>query len=232
MNPAKLHYFKGRGRAETTRWMLAINNIEFINISIEDHNEFDNLKAKGILPFSQLPLLEYDNLKLSQSGAMVSFLARKGNLYGETEEETLWCDMLIGAVGDFNIPAMQFAFKDDKEEAARNLDASLKKFGKKFEYILSQNGGEYLVGEKLSVADIIMCESLTSFLEFSPICLKDYPKLRHLQEKVVSEPNIEIYLNSINRWHLPDDQYVIDVARVLCRSLPSHMPESDRFIHS
>ncbi len=26
---AKLHYFKGRGRAETTRWMLGANQIEF-----------------------------------------------------------------------------------------------------------------------------------------------------------------------------------------------------------
>jgi hypothetical protein len=27
----KLHYFLGRGRAETTRWMLAINQVEFEN---------------------------------------------------------------------------------------------------------------------------------------------------------------------------------------------------------
>ena len=78
MKPAKLHYFKGRGRAETTRWMLAINNIDFINISLEDHNDFDNLKASGKLPFNQLPLLELDDLRLSQSSAMISFLARRG----------------------------------------------------------------------------------------------------------------------------------------------------------
>ena len=45
MKPAKLHYFKGRGRAETTRWMLAINNIDFINISLEDYNDFEKIKA-------------------------------------------------------------------------------------------------------------------------------------------------------------------------------------------
>ena len=31
----RLHYFKGRGRAETTRWMLAINQIEFENVPVD-----------------------------------------------------------------------------------------------------------------------------------------------------------------------------------------------------
>ena len=230
MKPAKLHYFKGRGRAETTRWMLAINNIDFINISLEDHNDFDNLKASGKLPFNQLPLLELDDLRLSQSSAMISFLARRGDLYGKTDAEAVRCDMLVGAVGDFNVSAMQFAFKADKDEASRDLDASLMRFGKHFEFILTQNEGKFLVGQKLSVADIIMGESLTSFIEFSPTCLNNYPQLKQLQEEVVSEHNIKAYLNSGNRWRLPDDQYVIDIARVLCRPLPSHMYEPNRFL--
>ena len=230
MKPAKLHYFKGRGRAETTRWMLAINNIDFINISLEDYNDFDNLKTSGKLPFNQLPLLELDDLKLSQSNAMISFLARRGDLYGKTNEDAVRCDMLVGAAGDFNVPAMQFAFKADKDEASRDLENSLKKFGKHFESILTQNKGKFLVGQKLSIADIIMGESLTSFVEFSPNCLDDYPHLKLLQEKLVSEHNIKEYLNSGNRWRLPDEQYVIDIARVLCRPLPSHMSEPNRFV--
>jgi glutathione S-transferase len=230
MKHAKLHYFKGRGRAETTRWMLAINNIDFINISLEDYNDFDDLKASGKLPFNQLPLLELDDLKLSQSSAMISFLARRGDLYGKTNEDAVRCDMLVGAVGDFNVPAMQFTFKADKDEASRDLDESLMKFGKHFEFILTQNEGEFLVGQKLSVADIIMAESLTSFIEFCPACLNNYPLLKQLQEKVVSEHNIKEYLNSSNRWRLPDEQYIIDIARVLCRPLPSHMSEPNMFV--
>jgi len=143
MNRARLHYFKGRGRAETTRWMLAINKIDFINITLEDHNDFDILKTSGKLPINQLPLLEIDNIKLSQSSAMISYLARRGDLYGRTDEETVRCEMLTGAVGDFNIPAIQFAFK-----ALKDLETSLKKFGKHFEFALSQNEGEFLVEKK------------------------------------------------------------------------------------
>ena len=230
MKPAKLHYFKGRGRAETTRWMLAINNINFMNISLEDESDFINLIDSEKLPFNQLPLLELDDMKLSQSSAMISYLARRGNLYGDTIEDALLCDMLVGAVIDFNVPAMQFAFKAERNEACKDLDNSLNKFGKRFDFYLNKNEGEYLLGNKISVADVIIAESLTSFIEFSPNCLKSYPILSHLQQKVVSVKSINDYLNSGNRWCLPNEQYVIDVARVLCRPLPPHMPDPNRFV--
>lgn len=231
MSIAKLHYFKGRGRAETTRWMLAINNVDFINVSLENHNDFETLKSTDNLPFNQLPLLELDGLNLSQSSAMVSFLARKGDFYGDTDEDAVLCDMVVGAVGDFNIPAMQFPFKADEQNASSDLDASLTKFGKHFETVLKRNDGDFVLGQKLSVADVILAESLTSFIEFAPACLGGYPLLQKLQQTVVSEPSIKNYLISANRWRLPDDQYVIDIARVLCRALPPHMPEPERFVN-
>lgn len=80
------------------------------------------------------------------------------------------------------------------------------------------------------MADIILGESLTSFIEFSPDCLNNYSQLKRFQESVVSEKNIKEYLNSDNRWRLPDEQYVIDIARVLCRPLPSHMVDPNRFV--
>jgi glutathione S-transferase len=61
----RLHYFKGRGRAETTRWMLAINQIAFENVPVETPKAFATLRATGKLPFDQMPLLEIDGLNLS-----------------------------------------------------------------------------------------------------------------------------------------------------------------------
>ena len=230
MTTAKLHYFKGRGRAEIIRWMLAANNINFANISLKDHNDFSLLKNSGKLPFNQLPLLQINDLNLSQSGAIVSYLARLGNFYGDTSTDVVWCDMLFGAIGDFNQPAMQFAFKANKKTASKDLDSSLNKFGHHFEFILNKNGGTFLVGTHLTFVDIILAESLTSFKEFSPDCLENYPLLSSLQESVTSESKISNYLKSTNRWCLPNDQYIIDIARVLRRRLPSHMSNPNRFI--
>ena len=149
-----------------------------------------------------------------------------------TDEDAVWCDMLIGAINDFNTPAMQFAFKQNRREASKDLDVSLKKFGNHFKFRLTQNGGQFLVGKSLSSADILLAEALTSFIEFSPDCLVNYPCLMEFRNRIVSEPNIKSYLTSTNRWRLPDDQYVIDVAKVLRRPLPLHFEQRHRFVQN
>ena len=96
-----LHYFKGRGRAETTRWMLAVNGIAFENQAVEMPQALAALRASGKLPFDQMPLLEIDEQNLSQSTAMIRYLARRGDCYGDNDTDALWCDMIAGAVADF-----------------------------------------------------------------------------------------------------------------------------------
>jgi hypothetical protein len=59
-DPVKLHYFPGRGRAETTRWMLAAIEIDFEPIAIGSAAAFAKLRATGLLPFGPLPLLQID----------------------------------------------------------------------------------------------------------------------------------------------------------------------------
>ena len=41
---AKLTYFRGRGRAETTRWMLAVTETEFVQEGLTSPQEFAALK--------------------------------------------------------------------------------------------------------------------------------------------------------------------------------------------
>jgi len=232
VDKAKLHYFKGRGRAETTRWMLAVNEIEFENVSLSNPADFENLKSAQKLLFNQLPLLEIDGLNLSQSAAMIGYLARRGGLYGDGAVEAVGCDMIAGATADFNTPAMQFAFQPDPEVAKQGLHASIVKFCPHFARILERNGGEFLVGARRSLADVVLAESLTSYLEIISDCLNDFPGVKDLQARVIAEPGVAAYLRSPNRWRHPDDQYVIDIAAVLERALPSHMPDPDRFIAS
>ena len=58
---AQLYYFKCRGRAETTRWMLAANGIDFQNIPIETPQALAALRSSGKLPFDQMCLEEAHN---------------------------------------------------------------------------------------------------------------------------------------------------------------------------
>jgi len=220
----KLHYFKGRGRAETTRWMLAVNRIDFENIAIETPLALAALRATGKLPFDQMPLLELDGLNLSQSSAMIRYLARQGDFYGRDDTEALWCDMIAGAVADFAETAIQAAFQTSTEIATTSMQTRFAKFGPCFEARLASNGGEFCVGNRLSLADVVLAEALTSYLEWLPDLLSETPRLKDLQSRVVD------HLRSEQRYPKADDDYVIAAARVLQRALPSHMADAERFV--
>ena len=225
-----LHYLKGRGRAETTRWMLAANEIAFENCVLHTAKDFDALKATGKLLFNQVPLLEIDGKNLTQSTATTRYLARKGNLYGDTTDDNSMCDMVAGATADFAEAALQFAFQPTRGDGIDLAGRSFQKFAPRFEKLLARNDSTYTVGTRLSFADVVLAEALSNYHEISPDFFETTPLLNGLRARVVSHPGIAAYLASANRWPMPGDQYVIDVARVMCRALPAHMPDSNRFV--
>ncbi len=226
----KLHYFNGRGRAETTRWMLAVNQIAFENVSVETPEALAALRATGKLPFDQMPLLEVDGLNLSQSSAMIRYLARRGGFYGETDDDALWCDMIAGAVADFAETAMQAAFQPTREVAIAALRSRIEKFGPRFEARLDGNGSGLCAGTRITFADVVLVEALNSYLEWCPDILASLPHLEALHDRVVNLPGIAHYLCSAQRYPKAGNDYVIDVARTLQRALPSHMPDPNRFV--
>ena len=227
-NLVKLHYFPGRGRAETTRWMLAINHIKFENVPIETPEMLLALRASGKLPFDQMPLLEIEEQNLSQSSAMIRYLARSGEYYGTTEQDAVWCDMIAGAVADFAETSLQAAFQPTKEVAVKALQERFNKFGPRFESRLSRNG--LCAGGKLTFADVLLAEAVNSYLEWIPDILNKTPFLDDLYKKVIATSGISAYLNSPQRYPMSGSNYVIACARVLQRALPSHMPDPNRFV--
>lgn len=226
----RLHYFKGRGRAETTRWMLAANGIEFENVAIETPQDLAALRASGKLPFDQMPLLEIDGLNLSQTSAMIRYLARKGDFYGDTDHEALWCDMIAGAVADFAEAAMQAAFQPTRSAAEEMLSDRFAKFGPRFEACLGRQGAGFSAARRLSFADVVLVEALSAYLDWLPDIMTHTPRLTALHGRVTAMPAIGAYLASPRRYPMADHAYVISAARVLQRALPPHMPDPFRFV--
>ena len=226
----RLHYFLGRGRAETTRWMLAVSQIAFENVPVDTPEALATLRATGKLPFDQMPLLEIGDLNLSQSTAMIRYLARRGDYYGETDADALWCDMIAGAVADFAETAMQAAFQPTKESALATLQGRFEKFGPRFEARLAENNSGFCVGARLTFADVVLAEALTAYLDWAPGILVDTPLLAALHDRVLNTPGIARYLHSEQRYPMAGNDYVIDVAKVLQRALPAHVPDPNRFV--
>ena len=228
----KLHYTQSRGRAETTRWMLAVNQIPFENILIDTPEKLAALRATGKLPFDQMPLLEIDGHNLSQSSAMIRYLARRGGLYGDTDIDALWCDLIAGAVSDFSETSLKAMLQSTDEIAISEQQATFDKFAPCFEARLKENGTGFCAGTRLSFADVILVEALSSYLEWIPDILECTPLLEGLNETVLMQPGIKAYLASDLRYPKPGNDCVIHIARVLQRSLPPHFPEPNRFVQT
>ena len=170
-------------------------------------------------------------LNLSQSNINISQLVRIGRFYEDTDKEALYCDMFAGAITDFAEASMQAAFQPTKEIAVKMLKERFNKFAPKFELRIKENGNEFCVGKKISFADVILTEALSAYLEWIPDLLKNTPLLSSIYEKVINQTGIKLYLSSELRYPIPDEKYVIDVARVLQRALPTHMSDINRFVN-
>ena len=103
----KLCYFNGRGLAETSRLLFAIQGedyedfrypLEVIDFSKHEmvKEEFDKDKADGKLVHSlnKLPYLEVDSVIIPQSKTIERFLARRFNMMGETEVQSAQIDSI------------------------------------------------------------------------------------------------------------------------------------------
>jgi len=232
MASSKLTYFRGRGRAETTRWMLAVTDTDFINVAIDTPEELAALRATGKLPFDQMPLLEIDGQNLSQSSAMTRYLARKHGLYGNNETDAMWCDLVAGVVADFAETAIQAPFKSSDAIAVADMEDRFAKFGPRFEARIAAQGSTFIASAKMTFADVVLAEAMSSYLEWCPEILADTPRLGRLYNNVISTPGVAAYLASDLRYPIPDANYVVAAAKVLRRALPAHMPDPNRFVVS
>ncbi|XP_022081075.1 glutathione S-transferase 1-like [Acanthaster planci] len=193
----KLVYFNSRGRAETTRLILAHVGQKFEDVRYS-YEEWARHKADA--PFQQLPYLEVDGKRLPQSRAIHGFLAREFGLNGANNEETTKIDIIIATVEDLTAPVVKIFF-EEKDEAKKKalfatyLEETAPRFLSPLEEMLKKNNGGdgYFVGSKLSRADIVFFSSVEFFKEEYGV-FKKYPKLTALKGRVAKDPKIAAYL--------------------------------------
>lgn len=212
--------------------MLAAVGVAFENVPIDTPEQLADLKASGKLPFDQMPLLEIDGRRLSQSSAMIRYLARRGDLYGATAIDAMWCDMVAGVAADFAEVAIQATFKPSADIAVADLETRFAKFGPRFEARIEEQGSGFCAADRMTFADVVLAEALSGYLEWLPDILSETPRVAALYERVTTMPGVASYLASELRYPMPTQEYVIAAARVLRRALPPHMPDADRFVVS
>nr|ABK96973.1 glutathione S-transferase alpha [Hypophthalmichthys nobilis]ACR81582.1 glutathione S-transferase alpha [Hypophthalmichthys nobilis] len=212
-----LHYFNGRGKMESVRWLLAAAGVEFEEVFLTKREHFDKLLNDGALMFQQVPLVEIDGMQLVQSRAILNYIAGKYNLYGKDLKERALIDMYAEGTSDLMdlIIMSVFAPPENKQKQLGNIEQKAKeRFLPVFEKGLANS--QFLVGNQLSRADVHLLEVTLMLQELFPTILSTFPKIQAFQERMKALPRISKFLQPGSaRKPPPDEVYVKTVKEVL-----------------
>ncbi|XP_020035673.1 glutathione S-transferase A2-like [Castor canadensis] len=192
-----LHYLNSRGRMELIRWLLAAAGVEFEEKFIKSPEDMEKLKNDGVLMFQQVPMVEMDGMKLVQTRAILNYIASKYDLYGKDMKERALIDMYTEGLVDLLEMIWSPLLCPPQEKDAKIAllkDRTVNRYLPVFENVLKSHGQDYLVGNRLSRADIHLLEILIYIEELDASLLATFPLLRALKTKISNLPNVKKFL--------------------------------------
>uniref|UniRef100_A0A669QVG7 glutathione transferase n=1 Tax=Phasianus colchicus TaxID=9054 RepID=A0A669QVG7_PHACC len=193
----RLTYINGRGRMESIRWLLAAAGVEFEEVFLQTREQLLKLGQDGSLLFQQVPMVEIDGMKLVQTRAILNYIAGKYNLYGKDLKERALIDMYVEGLADlYELIMMNVVQPADKKEEhlANALDKAANRYFPVFEKVLKDHGHDFLVGNKLSRADVSLLETILMVEEFKSDALAKFPLLQSFKARMSNIPNIKKFL--------------------------------------
>jgi len=217
----KLTYFNGRGLAETIRVLFAIANVEYEDfrypLTVLDwstfkmlREEFDSDKKNGKLwkSLDKLPFLEVDGEVIFQSKTIERYLATRFCLLGSTHLESAFIDSIGETIRDFkdgyqkvrNSPvetketAIQTYFSETLPPLLLALNNIIK--SRQTMYVIDET--TFVIGNKLSLADVQIFLFLTDFFDNKELVINAYANCEILNAIVANVGN----LDSVKNWLL------------------------------
>ncbi len=173
-------------------------------------------RRRGPRPFA-LPAIKLGDLVLSQTGAILHWLAPRLNLAPPDEDGRAWALELALTVADIVTEAHDahhpigsgLYYEDQRDEARRRAEDVVKhripKFLAHFEAALAENpdGSDYLIGKRLTYPDLSLFQLVSGLQYAFPRAMKklggDYPLCLALHKRVAARPRIAAYLASPRR---------------------------------
>lgn len=211
----KLTYFPIEGAAEKLRLAFVMAGVEF-----EDNRmafpQWQELKPKT--KFGQLPMLEVDGKEMTQSAALLRWIASKGDgsLYPSDPDERYKVDEMVGMCDDLardwgpslymGMRPTKFGYPEDMAKEAQMeivkalrekfIAEDLPRYAKYIENAVAAGGGGFLCGDKPTIADLNLLPQLRYYTkgvaDFVPKeCLDPYPAITSYIERMMNVPQIK-----------------------------------------
>ena len=220
----ELYYWPGiQGRGEFVRLALEEAGAHYHDVAVLPPTRgvpaiLKVLAARGVSrpPFAP-PILKVGQRLIAQTPNILLFLGERLKLAPADEAGRLWTHQLQLTILDLYLEAFHthhplgdgYAYEEQKAAARRRthdfLRVRLPKFLTYFERVLVLNRarGPWLVGARVTTADLSMAQVLAGLRYAFPIAsarvLRSRPRLRTLQAAVFERPRIARYLASGRR---------------------------------
>lgn len=206
----KLVYFNGKGLAETSRILLAINKTKYEDVRYPinekwEKPEFDEDKKNGKLSLSlnKLPYLEINKGHIThcipQSKAIERYIAKKYNMMGSNDIECGMIDAICEVIRDIKdaYQKVRKVEENEKEEAMKEwFTVTIVERLKLLNDIVNDNS--YCVGNKLSLADVVLYSLITQFftdVDSAKKAIEHTVNLKKIVENVESISEVKEWIN-------------------------------------
>ncbi|XP_028589693.2 glutathione S-transferase Mu 1-like isoform X1 [Podarcis muralis] len=196
-----LGYWDIRGLAHAIRLLLEYTGTAFEDKQYApgDAPDFDasqwlNAKETLGLDFPNLPYLIDGETKITQSNAIMRYIARKHKMCGESEEEMVRIDMLENHIMDLRMAFAKVCYSPDfeklKPEYLEQIPGKLK--------LLSRFLGDkkWFAGKKITYVDFLAYDILDQHLMFEPKYFDEFPNLKDFLSRFEALEKISAYMKS------------------------------------
>lgn len=196
-----LGYWDIRGLAHAIRLLLEYtdSSYEEKKYTMGDAPDYDRSqwlkeKFKLGLDFPNLPYLIDGAHKITQSNAILRYIARKHNLCGETEEEKIWEDILENQLMDNRMQLSRLCYHPDFERLKPEYLEGLPEMLKLYSQFLGKQ--PWFLGNKITFVDFIAYDVLERNQVFEPTCLDAFPNLKDFISRFEGLEKISAYMKS------------------------------------
>lgn len=198
--PITLAYWDIRGLAQPIRLLLEYTGEEYEDkyyvcgeAPNYDKTCWIDVKNKLGLDFPNLPYLLDGDRKITQSNAIMRYIARKHNMCGETEDEKVRVDIIENQSMDFRNGFVRLCytnFDEMKPDYLKMLPNTLKQFS---DFLGDR---KWFAGDKITFVDFIMYELLDQHRQFDSKCLDDCKNLTDFLNRFEALEKIAAYMKS------------------------------------
>ena len=159
-----------------------------------DRSQWLNERSKLGLDFPNLPYLIDGPHKLTQSNAILRYIARKHNMCGETAKETIQVDILESQVMDVRLHMARVCYSSDFEKLKPGYVDEIPEKMRLFSEFLGK--GPWFAGHTLTYVDFLAYDILDLHRIFEPKCLDEFPNLKDFITRFEGLKKISAYMKS------------------------------------